>query len=506
MAETSTPRLKVAELKTVPIERLITFRDAAKIPFPYRNKFSAGDYILSLENEELIQAYRDYRPTFSSLDFRLSFYNTREDLYLPARYYELPVLVEWNAKAEISANMLPILYTDYARVSTALKGKLSLTKAWQNNEVFTGLINRIIASEKATVGFEDFRIQLGQDPNTGEIPCFKPTWVKAIFESITTEESTSTAGSGLKVDTLLDLNAGCGGVMIGSALYGVGQYVGFQPEVAFQVGTMSVDQGKDRILGLDGAAAQLAPGRDFKLYYTDFDASVIKDQLFDVIMSSLPSYNEFENPTVIRYSSYPQWMVGWLFQVLQTSWLSLKEGGYLILHLDDPPGYNLAEPMNLFVEQFLPSSSWQGIIGLENEPMALGAAGSISSVWIWQKVNGGLNTWGLSRNVRGLNLIYSDLANFLMRAYMNGTLQAQTGVARERYDSQLGIINNTLQKIISASPGGVQRDQITTLVREVFADPVQLLPFFLSVGEKATTQWLQSMIRLLTANWNRPEK
>lgn len=494
-------RIPVATLKAAGIKALITARDAepSGIPFPHRNKFEAGPRILSLENEPLIQGYRDYKPRFSDSDFSLSFYNTRERLFVPSRYTSQPVLVKWDRDAEISANMLPILYTDYVRVNKALKHRMSLSKAWNDNEVFTGLIDRIVNSGEETIGFEDFRLELTKDPNTGEPPCFKPTWVKAIFE-------TMSQNGAVTVDTnsVLDLNAGCGGVMIGAALFGVNQYTGFQADSDYQLGEISANEGKDRILGLDGAAAQLAPGRDFKVHYQDFDPELVKDQLFDVIMTSLPSYNEYDNPTITEYPGYIQWLVGWLFHNLQTSWLSLKENGYLILQLDDIRGYNLAEPMNLFIEQFLPGSSWKGSIGLENEPQELGGFGTVSSVWIWQKVTGGLQTWGIDRQSRSLQIVYPAISDSLMSAYTNGILKAQTGVAKERYESQLGIINNSLQKIISDSPSGIQRDQVTKLIRTVFPDPAKLLPFYLSVGGKATDRWLTGMVRLMTANWNRP--
>lgn len=492
MTSTTIP---VASLKAAGIEALITARDSGGIPFPYRNNFTAGDRLLSLENEPLIQGYRDYKPRISDSDFVLSFYSTRERLFVPSRYSGTPVLVRWDPAAEISANMLPILYTDYVRVNKALKRKLSLTKAWKNNEVFTGVIDRIVKSDKDTVGFEDFRLQLTKDPNTGESPCFKPTWVKAIFEAM--DQSS--------VNSLLDLNTGCGGVMVGAALSGVNQYVGFQADTDYQRGEISVVDGKDRVLGLDGMAAQLAPDRDFKVHYQDFSPELVKDQLFDIIMTSLPSYNEYDNPTIVKYPSYTEWLAGWLFHNLQTSWLSLKENGYLILHLDDIEGYNLAEPMNLFIEQFLPGSSWKGSVGLENEPIVVGDYGTVSSVWIWQKVTGGLETWGIDRQSRSLQVVYPEISSSLISAYINGVLGMQTGVAKERYESQLGIINNSLQKIISESPSGVQRDQVTKLIRTVFPDPTKLLPFYLSVGAKAIDQWLKGMVRLMTANWNRPK-
>jgi len=502
MAQTE---ISVAQLKGLGLPAIISHRDAGRIPFPYRNLFGASDRFLSQDNELLIESFKKYTPRINDNDFSFGFYNTREELFVPSRFGGAPKLVRWDLAAEIGANMLPILYTDFVRVNKAVKRKLSLAKAWMDNEVFGNLMSRIYDSGKVTVRLDDFRIALIEDPNTEEPPCFKPTWVKALFEIIRVSDPE------FKSRSLLDLSTNCGGVMIGAALMGVEQYVGFQPDTDYQAGSILVNEAKDRILGLDGAASQLAPGKDFKVYYQNFDQAIVKDQSFDIIMSSLPRYNEFDNPTVRDYPGYTEWLIGWLFQNLQESWLSLKENGYLILQLDDLVGYNLCEPMNLFIEQFLPGSSWKGSVGLEHEPpspeltgIKSDRKGFISSVWIWQKVSGGLDTWGIDRQRKSLQIIYPAISEIWISAYANGILRAQTGAAGDRYESQLGIINNSLQKVISDSPVGVQRDQITVLVRTAFRDPASLIPIYLSIGTKPFEQWIRGLVKLMTANWNRP--
>jgi len=503
MAQTE---ISVAQLKAAGLPALISARNSGNIPFPYRNLFKSGDRILSQENEPLIESFNKYRPRINETDFSFDFYNTREGLFVPSRFGSAPKLVRWDPDSEIGANILPILYTDFVRVNKAVKRKLSLTKAWKNDEVFSNLMNRIYDSGKETVRLDDFRIALIEDPNTEEPPCFKPTWVKALFEIIGKSDRE------FKSRSLLDLSANCGGVMIGAALMGVGQYVGFQPDTDYRTGSLAVNEGRDRILGLDGIASQLAPDKDFKVYYQDFDNELVKDQQFDIIMSSLPRYNElWDNPTIRDYPGYIEWLIGWLFQNLQASWLSLKENGYLILQLDDLDGYNLSEPMNLFIEQFLPGSSWAGSVGLEHEPpfdeltgKLSSIKGAISSVWIWQKLSGGLNTWGIDRQTSSLQIVYPTISESWISAYANGILRSQTGAAKERYESQLGIINTSLKKVISDSPIGIQRDQITILIRSAFRDPAALLPIYLSIGTKPFEQWVRGLIKLMTDNWNRP--
>lgn len=87
---------------------------------------------------------------------------------------------------------------------------------------------------------------------------------------------------------------------------------------------------------------------------------------------------------------------------------------------------------------------------------------------------------------------------------MAGVLQAQTGIIKERYLSQLGVIEENLQHVVAKSPEGVQRDQVSTLVKGTFIDPSIILPFYLATGKKITQRWLATMIKMMSFNWDRP--
>jgi hypothetical protein len=124
-----------------------------------------------------------------------------------------------------------------------------------------------------------------------------------------------------------------------------------------------------------------------RVIYEPFEQATIPDGPYDVIMTSPPYFNleEYaagqEGQSIVTYPKFDMWMVWFLFAALEKAWKNLKIGGFLILHLGDARTITTSEATNIFIENYLQGSSWEGILGVRGE------AGYPRPVWVWKKVS-----------------------------------------------------------------------------------------------------------------------
>jgi hypothetical protein len=123
-----------------------------------------------------------------------------------------------------------------------------------------------------------------------------------------------------------------------------------------------------------------------RVIYEPFETATIPGGPYDVILSSPPYFTVEEyapgqqGQSIVSYPEYNQWMVKFLFTALEKAWTNLKVNGYLILHLGDAKTIITSEATNIFIENYLPGASWEGVIGLQGE------AGYPRPVWVWKKL------------------------------------------------------------------------------------------------------------------------
>lgn len=168
----------------------------------------------------------------------------------------------------------------------------------------------------------------------------------------------------------LDISAGYGDRLIMACLYGW-SYHGFDPNQNLQSGYSKIinkfgDSDKHKIEAL--------PFEDAKL-----------EGEYDLVLSSPPffnleEYNSDPNQSSIRYPEINQWLIKFLFTSLRKAWEHLTLNGYLVIHMADSDFNNICEAMNLFIEQYLPLSSWVQPISIT------GAHRWERPIWIWKKV------------------------------------------------------------------------------------------------------------------------
>ena len=184
-----------------------------------------------------------------------------------------------------------------------------------------------------------------------ETGTFQPTKARALLKTI--------MGNNLSGKKWLDISAGWGDRLIAAMSLDM-IYTGFDPNIELKSGhTEMINMFGNPIL--------------HKIIYEPFEKANIPDGPYDVILTSPPFFNveEYvggqEGQSIVSFPDFDTWAVWFLFASLSKAWDNLKEGGYLILHLGDTKILNITEVTNIFIENYLPGASWEGIIGISGE-------------------------------------------------------------------------------------------------------------------------------------------
>ena len=223
---------------------------------------------------------------------------------------------------------------------------------------------------------------------TFESKQFRPTWAKGLLTLMKIPAK----------GKVLDISAGWSDRLL-TAISMDMDYLGFDPNT-------KLIPGHEAVISMFGD-----PSRHRVIYKPFEDATPEEIGTgYDVVLTSPPYftteiYSEDPTQSVSRYPDYVAWMNRFLFPSLQKAWNALKPDGYLALHLSDPRGLMLAEPTNLFIEEYLPNASYEGIIGVT------GVKGEGRPVWIWMKKSSGIpNVWN-PRVRRSLSALYPDITH-----------------------------------------------------------------------------------------------
>lgn len=265
---------------------------------------------------------------------------------------------------------------------------------------------------------------------TFESKQFRPTWAKSLLALIGIYGPPLTVGGPGRsftdpIPRILDISAGWGDRLL-TAMAINADYLGFDPDKELQVG-------HDNMIAMFGDPLR------HRVIYKPFEEATAEEigTEYDVMLTSPPYFTTElypgENQSTDKFPDYVQWMNGFMFPSLIKSWNALKLGGYLMLHLSDPSypqgerrnpndTLYLAEPTNLFIEDYLPGSSYQGVIGVCSEKGANDEdvpesrqetikKGPVRPVWVWQKLEPG------SRNIlqwnprvsRSLSALYPNI-------------------------------------------------------------------------------------------------
>jgi hypothetical protein len=299
---------------------------------------------------------RSYYPTYGT--------------YLPARFRETPIIIEGSRLTYVQADVISDHFIEDVRLKAKrYDQKLSVLGCWDNDECLKNIMKAALEKERITP--ESLRETIYN--TIPETKIFNPTWARALLKLV--------MGPDLAGKKWLDISAGWGDRLIAAMSLDM-DYVGFDPNVELQ-------PGHSQMIATFGN-----PNRH-RVIYEPFEKGTIPPGPYDVVLSSPPYFTieEYaqgqEGQSIVSYPDYTRWMVWFLFSSLSKAWENLKDGGYLILHLGDAKTIITSEAANIFIENYLPGASWEGVIGLQGE------AGFPRPVWVWRKMPRGskLNHW-----------------------------------------------------------------------------------------------------------------
>lgn len=341
---------------------------SGEIPFPYSTSFR-------ISAQDQLNNFRAYNPNISHEAYTLGYYyNTPNSLFIPnwfrsyseTRLYTNIISRTFNWR---TIDSFADMFTESERIKTRKrKLKSSIAEDWKNPKQVRTIIRTLLTDPKLTdMSFSNWRDAITY--NTSEPTNYKMTWVKGLFYSVFGEE---TDFSKLR---WLDISAGWGD-RLGAALGLEMGYLGFDPNTGLREGHTTMiekfgDVNKQRVI------------------YEPFETYDLSNEgQFDLVFSSPPFFLQEiypgEQQSTDTYTTYDSWLVNFLFRALRNAWEVLADGGYLLIHMGDNMSDGKLQPtneqMNLYIEQYIPNSSWEGVIGLQGnkQPSA--------PVWVWRKV------------------------------------------------------------------------------------------------------------------------
>lgn len=426
MMELSTQlRLKPADL----IEKLKTPEAAIQwvvskilskeIPFPYRRLFSD-------KPEIIFQRFQRCRPTILNHRYRLYAYYPKYKLYLPPFFQGGPQLVVSSKEDYDSIDILSDFFLEEIRVSANHKGFASPLKCWENPEYCTTIVTKAFEIAAQTKGDIDLKVLRDaiylMIPETKQ---FRLTWAKGILMVLDIQPDSR----------ILDISAGWGDRLLTAMAMGC-QYLGFDPNTKLKPGHTAMIQ-------------QFGDPQKHQIKYEPFEDANLGPNQFDLVITSPPFFNLEEYTTdakqsIQRYPQFLDWMVHFLFRSLIKAWNALRDGGYLAIHMGDTKTIRICEPMNLFIEQLLPYSSHEGIIGVAGE------MNIPRPVWVWRKVSptAKRKIWGLPMTKRPLNVVYSEYRNAIIGMQLHEISPAVGQIYRQRWM----LIERVLNEVILRNP------------------------------------------------------
>jgi len=342
------------------VDDLVKLTREGIIWFPYQ-KFYKGDPEQLFENLKHIDLETRVAP------YRLRSYYPLYGTFLPPRFRGKPIVVSGTRLTYETADVLSDHFIEDVRMrAKRYDQKLSIEECWNTDSCLKEIFKTAIKQKFITP--PSLRDSIYE--TVAETKIFNPTWAKALLKLVLLPVNGKT--SDLSGKKWLDISSGWGDRLITAMAMDM-DYTGFDPNTELM-------KGHSEMIRRFGN-----PSRH-RVIYEPFELATIPNGPYDIVLSSTPYFNlEVYAPgqkgqSIVSYPDFNIWMVKFLFVALEKAWSNLKDYGYLVLHLGDAKTIVTAEAANIFIENFLPGSSWEGVIGLQGE------AGFPRPVWVWKKL------------------------------------------------------------------------------------------------------------------------
>jgi hypothetical protein len=336
--------------------------------------------------------------------YQLKSYYPPNKFYYPPLFRNEPTSI-MNDKNDFNhADVLSDYFIEEIRLKSKRYDQIySILECWEVDECLELILSK--ASSLASENNESITPSLLRDAiykKVQETGTFSPTRSRALIKLV--------LGENTKNKKWLDISAGWGDRLL-SAMSLDMIYTGFDPNIELK-------KGHTEMIEMFGTK-DINQNYKQKIYYEPFEKAEIPDGPYDVILTSPPFFNVEKysvgqkNQSITNYPGFNDWLVNFLFTSLIKAWDSLKEGGFLLLHIGDTPMLNFCEATNIFIENNLPGASWEGIVGISGE------AENYRPVWCYKKLarHAKLQKWGPSNTVRKLYQYYPEIAKDLVKFY-----------------------------------------------------------------------------------------
>ena len=383
------------------VNNLVTQALNGTIGFPYKRYFAKPA-------EELFANLKTVRLTVGKgTPFRLFSYFPRYNSYLPPQFRNTPTVISNTEQTYLTVDVLSDLFQEEVRLQAKrFDQPLSVHEAWRDQTQLQAIMRAALKQPVITPAV--LREVIYQE--IAETKAFSPSWAKTLLEIV--------LGPNLHGKKWLDISAGLGDRLLTAMALDM-DYVGYDPNIL-------LEPGHSEMIKRFGNNAR------HRITYEPFETAVIPPGPYDVSLVSPPFFTIEEyvvgqpGQSIVNYPGYEQWMVWFLFASLTRVWDNLKIDGYLILHLGDNKEVVTSEAANIFIENYLPGASWEGVIGVQSE------TGRARPVWVWKKLAPitKRNLWEPARAGTGVNgplpsskrslfAMYPLLHQELMRYYAN---------------------------------------------------------------------------------------
>ena len=323
-------------------------------------------------------------------------------LWLPNRYLEKSWQLVNRKGTWHSIDILCDYFMEYERIHARKTYAPSMAEIWYNDDVLCKIIMKSYSNRNLTFsGLKENIFHSGR-----EVVTFRMTKAKSLIQMILFRDTSGTTNlytpffpneqltdeNGIIIEDRivrenlckglkwLDMSSGWGDRMLTACALEM-EYLGFDPNI-------NLKYGYDQILEMFGTGAQKVIYKPFENCYSIVNEYTKIHGAFDISLISPPFFSiELYNGDGQSIDSYPKfedWLVKFLFKSLFIIWDNLKsDGGYLAINIANINNCDIITPMQLFFEDVLHFSSWQGILTFSGR----GTQELPGIVYVWRKVD-----------------------------------------------------------------------------------------------------------------------
>lgn len=353
---------------------LVRMVRSGEIWFPYQRTFQSPPEVL-FENLRKITVQTQIQ------EYELRSYNPKFNSYKPPKFRGKPTLLLTIRDAYEKADVLSDYFIEEVRLrAKRYDQQYSTEECWFRDDCLHQVMLNALKNEYIT----PVTLREAMYNTIAETGTFSPSWARGLIQLVMgnetqTADELNTMMAGKK---WLDISSGWGDRLLAAMSLGM-DYVGFDPNIELK-------SGHSNMISMFGD-----PSRH-RVIYEPFEKGTIPEGPYDVVLTSPPYFTveEYvpnqEGQSIVSFPEKTQWIVWFLYASLSKAWDNLKENGYLILHLGDSvkkdkngkiiQTIDTTEAANIFIENYLEGSSWEGIIGIK------GRSGYARPVWVWKKV------------------------------------------------------------------------------------------------------------------------